>query len=243
MASRKEELDELESNEGEEEKYESDFIEDDSEEEEDSDATYKYDTEAGEEEEEEVEDFLEEEEEKSSSSPFQETFERSSLVDIDPSNIVNGKRIRKKTKHYAQEVYSSEEYLRMILVDVPEDERRAACEDEDLEEDYIYSDEEDPYGDDNAENKQLSSRSPVVPPGSSSMGDQKNKTSETEVAVKKATEEAKSLSSRKPTPYPPAKKAEKEKSLPDPKTEKQELEKRKPTSDLPPPKKRGISVS
>lgn len=62
------------------------------------------------------------------------------LDGIDVSNIISGKRTRRQTKFYEQEVFNTEEYRKMILDDVPDDERHALEETSDEEED---SDEED----------------------------------------------------------------------------------------------------
>ena len=51
---------------------------------------------------------------------------------IDPNNIISGKRIRKKTVRYEDTVFNSEEYRKMMLCDVPDDELKAALEDEDF---------------------------------------------------------------------------------------------------------------
>lgn len=61
------------------------------------------------------------------------------LDGINASNILEGKRTRRSTKFYEQEVFATEEYRRMMLEDVPEDEMHA-LEDSDEEEE---SDEED----------------------------------------------------------------------------------------------------
>ena len=55
--------------------------------------------------------------------------------DIDVRNIMRGKRVRKQTTRYEDQVFSSDSYKRMLLVDVPDDEMKAALEDEDFSED------------------------------------------------------------------------------------------------------------
>lgn len=57
------------------------------------------------------------------------------LDGIDASNIITGKRTRRQTKFYEQEVFNTEEYRRMVLDDVPEDERHALEELSDEESD------------------------------------------------------------------------------------------------------------
>ena len=61
---------------------------------------------------------------------------------IDTSNIVLGKRTRRSTQFYDRQVFSSAEYRRMMLEDVPADEMHALEESED-EEDESDEDEED----------------------------------------------------------------------------------------------------
>lgn len=72
---------------------------------------------------------------------------------IDVSNILSGKRNRKQTETYEQEVFSSKEYKRMLLCDVPKEEMQYVhdCseeEEEEGEEDSLYgeSDEEESEG-------------------------------------------------------------------------------------------------
>jgi hypothetical protein len=62
------------------------------------------------------------------------------LEDIDASNIVTGKRTRRATNFYDREVFSSAEYRRMALCDVPKEELHAVEADDEEEEE---EDEED----------------------------------------------------------------------------------------------------
>ena len=64
------------------------------------------------------------------------------LDGIDASNIITGKRTRRQTKFYEQEVFNTDEYRRMILEDVPEDERHALEQESDDEEDATDDEEE-----------------------------------------------------------------------------------------------------
>jgi hypothetical protein len=77
------------------------------------------------------------------------------LDGIDPSNIVAGRRVRRRTQFLDREIFASADYRRMMLCDVPKEELNAAaassasseCEVEDSEgEDGSYAptdDEED----------------------------------------------------------------------------------------------------
>jgi len=73
------------------------------------------------------------------------------LDGVDSSNIIVGKRTRRQTKFYEQEVFNTEEYRKMVLDDVPEDERHALDESSDEEEsdmeDGEYSDDDSEDGD------------------------------------------------------------------------------------------------
>lgn len=82
--------------------------------------------------------------------PKTEEEERARDLDgIDTSNIITGKRTRRQTTFYEQEVFNTDEYRKMILDDVPEDERHALEEssdeeeDDESEEDGEYEDSED----------------------------------------------------------------------------------------------------
>lgn len=52
------------------------------------------------------------------------------LDGIDQSNIVTGKRTRKQTTFYEHEVFASEDYRKMVLLDVPDDEMDAVFEED-----------------------------------------------------------------------------------------------------------------
>lgn len=65
------------------------------------------------------------------------------LDDIDPRNIVSGKRTRRSTAFYDRQVFQSDEYRRMVLEDVPEDELHAAVAEESESEDADASDASD----------------------------------------------------------------------------------------------------
>ena len=61
------------------------------------------------------------------------------------SNVVEGKRVRKKPQRFVDELMATDEYRRMMLCDVPAEEMRAALEDSvsDDEDDGEEGDEED----------------------------------------------------------------------------------------------------
>ena len=65
---------------------------------------------------------------------------------IDTSNIVLGKRTRRSTQFYDREVFSTAEYRRMMLEDVPADEMHALAESEDEDSDSEDSDSEEEDG-------------------------------------------------------------------------------------------------
>lgn len=71
------------------------------------------------------------------------------LEDITTNNIISGKRTRKQTKFYEQEVFSSTEYQDMVLADVPDDEMDAVFSEEEQsstqedESDCEYTSEKD----------------------------------------------------------------------------------------------------
>ena len=52
------------------------------------------------------------------------------------------KRVRKQTQRYDVEVFSSQEYQKLLFCDIPKDEIKAAIYDEDFTEEE-FSDEED----------------------------------------------------------------------------------------------------
>ena len=52
---------------------------------------------------------------------------------IDAGNIVTGKRKRRQTQFYEREVFSSENYRKMVLVDVPDEEMHAVFEESENE--------------------------------------------------------------------------------------------------------------
>ena len=64
---------------------------------------------------------------------------------IDESNIVYGKRKRKPTQFYENEVFSSPEFRKMMLEDVPDSEIDAAIGDESEEDDEDEDEEDDSY--------------------------------------------------------------------------------------------------
>ena len=88
---------------------------------------------------------------------------RTELDGIDTRNIVLGKRTRRQTQFFEREVFSSPEYKRMMLCDVPPDELRAALDsdDEDLpdttedgkgdEDDWKADDSDDDTSDDTSD--------------------------------------------------------------------------------------------
>ena len=97
------------------------------------------------------------------------------LDGIDPSNIIEGgrgRRVRRKTQRYEEEVFASDEYRKMVLCDVPDDEVEDALgsddeeemEDEDGEDsDGSYDDEEDDEEDDDEEDDEEESVSEAKP--------------------------------------------------------------------------------
>ena len=62
------------------------------------------------------------------------------LEDISKNNIVTGKRVRKPVVRFEDSVFNSEEYKKMLLCDIPDDELDAVLESDEEEE---YSDEDD----------------------------------------------------------------------------------------------------
>jgi hypothetical protein len=90
-----------------------------------------------------------------SESPKTEEEERARDLDgIDTSNIITGKRTRRQTNFYEQEVFNTDEYRKMILDDVPDDERHALEETSD-EEDDDENDEYDEYDEDDSEEEEV----------------------------------------------------------------------------------------
>ena len=96
--------------------------------------------------------------------PKTEEEERARDLDgIDTSNIITGRRTRRQTKFYEQEVFNTDEYRKMILDDVPEDERHAlegTSDEEESEED----EEDDEYDDDESEEEEEEGDVPPPPP-------------------------------------------------------------------------------
>ena len=70
-----------------------------------------------------------------------EEVESRDMDGIDTSNIMVGKRTRRQTKFYEQEVFNTDEYRKMMLCDVPKEEMHAVMESDDEEE--SENDEED----------------------------------------------------------------------------------------------------
>ena len=86
------------------------------------------------------------------------------LDGIDPSNIVYGRRTRRKTQFLEREIFASADYRKMMLCDVPKEEMHAVeseGEEEDYESEgedgsYLPTDEEDeeePEDDDDSSDK------------------------------------------------------------------------------------------
>lgn len=85
--------------------------------------------------------------------PKTEEEERARDLDgIDTGNIITGRRTRRQTKFYEQEVFNTDEYRKMILDDVPEGERHALEETSDEEEES--DEEDDEYDDDESEEEE-----------------------------------------------------------------------------------------
>lgn len=55
------------------------------------------------------------------------------LDGIDPSNIVAGRRVRRRTQFLEREIFASPDYQRMMLCDVPKEELHAAAASSDSE--------------------------------------------------------------------------------------------------------------
>ena len=80
------------------------------------------------------------------------------LDGIDAGNVITGKRKRKQTQFYEQEVFASAEFKRMLLEDVPPSEYDAALGDDDEdddeeEEDADYKEEEEDEDDDDEDDE------------------------------------------------------------------------------------------
>tara|TARA_B110001450_G_scaffold217_1_gene330 strand:- start:6414 stop:6938 length:525 start_codon:yes stop_codon:yes gene_type:complete len=76
------------------------------------------------------------------------------LDGIDTTNIITGKRTRHQTKFYDQEIFNTEEYRKMIMDDIPEEERHAleeSSEDEDEDDDVEYEEEDGEYEEDDGD--------------------------------------------------------------------------------------------
>lgn len=71
----------------------------------------------------------------------QEEAESREMDGIDTANIIVGKRTRRQTKFYEQEVFNTDEYRKMMLCDVPKEEMHAVMESDD--EEGSENDEED----------------------------------------------------------------------------------------------------
>mgnify|MGYP007047360038 CR=1 FL=1 len=77
---------------------------------------------------------------------------------IDKNNIIEGKRTRKATRRYEEEVFASESYRNMMLCDIPNEEMRAALEDEDFSDDASsYESSSNEYSDDDDDDNEESS--------------------------------------------------------------------------------------
>lgn len=70
------------------------------------------------------------------------------LEDISKNNIVAGKRVRKPVVRFEDSVFNSEEYKKMLLCDIPDEELDAVLESDEEEE---YSDEDDEEYEGNSE--------------------------------------------------------------------------------------------
>ena len=93
------------------------------------------------------------------------------LDGIDTSNIIAGKRTRRQTVFYEQTVFKSDEYRKMMLDDVPEDEMHALEdseeeEEEEEEEDGSYHEGEESESDDEEEDDE-SDPPPIKSPSGS----------------------------------------------------------------------------
>ena len=84
------------------------------------------------------------------------------LDGIDPSNIVHGRRTRRKTQFLEREIFASDDYRKMMLCDVPKDEMHAVESEGEEEEEYesegedgsyLPTDEDEPEDDDDSDDK------------------------------------------------------------------------------------------
>ena len=138
----------------EDEEDEEDEEEDEEEDDDDAGSLVDFIVEDDEVEEEEEEDDDDDDESVDGAPPkTKEEAIRRDLDGIDPNNIISGKRTRRQTQFYETEVFSSPEYKRMMLCDVPEDEMHALEEDddedeEDDEEDDLWHSDDDKDDDD-----------------------------------------------------------------------------------------------
>jgi len=89
------------------------------------------------------------------------------LEDINPNNVVLGKRVRKQTNFYDREVFASPEYRKMALEDVPSDEIDAVLGESSDEEDVEDEDDAsfDPGEEDNEEEEDGASDEEEQGPG------------------------------------------------------------------------------
>ena len=85
-------------------------------------------------------DFIEDDDGENTQEVLQGESSTHELDGINVANIVPGKRKRKQTKFYDQEVFASKEYQSMVLCDVPPDEMEAAFG---KPEDELPTDDED----------------------------------------------------------------------------------------------------
>ena len=93
--------------------------------------------------------------------PKTEEEERSRDLDgIDTGNIITGKRTRRQTNFYEQEVFNTDEYRRMILDDVPDDERHAL---EEISDEDVSDEEDEEYDEDDSEEEEEEEVSPPSP--------------------------------------------------------------------------------
>jgi len=83
------------------------------------------------------------------------------LDGIDTSNIITGKRTRRQTTFYEQTVLNTDEYRKMMLEDVPEDEMHALMEEEEEEEE---EEEDGSYETESSENGESEEDEPDATP-------------------------------------------------------------------------------
>ena len=109
-------------------------------------------------EEEEDDDDDEDEDEEVEEKDEDEENENNIEQHIDKNNIIEGKRTRKATRRYEEEVFASESYRNMMLCDIPNEEMRAALEDEDFSDDASsYESSSNEYSDDDDDDNEESS--------------------------------------------------------------------------------------